>query len=602
MNSLPVSAIVLTKNEEKNIQRCLESLASLDEVLVLDSGSTDRTLELAKEFPNVKIIQTPWLGFSGTKEVGIQSARHSWILWLDADERMDEESLRQLPQVLEAVGPDVAGFKIARKTYFLGRWIRHTGWYPGSVLRLFHRERARLNGNILHEGVEPLSGFKILTLMGHIDHFSYSSLYQYFLKMNAYGRLGAEELQRKGKSFSYLKLILNPLSSFLKFYFLKNGFLDGARGFLISVGSAFSNFIKYANLWDLKHSLDNKRVMISRTDSIGDVVLTLPMAAAIKKAYPRAHVLFLGSSYTKDVVRLSDAVDEFLEWTPETSLAVLKNAKADAILHVFPKKQIAADAKQAGINLRVGTAHRFFHWWTCNKLLFFSRKKSDLHESQLNLKLLSPFAIQEDLTLQDIRQTLLDLPRKSISTSRSESEINNAGPHPFVTSDYARKFNFSDGLRRKIILHPKSKGSAREWPLAHFLALAKELTHKKYEVFISGTEEEGDLIRSDCPELLDSKVAIDITGKFKLSEFIQFISTCDALVACSTGPLHLAAMQGVHAIGLYPTMRPLHPGRWAPIGPRVTVLTPANDCQCQDKSHCTCLAQISPYQVLKNLE
>lgn len=248
MHPLPISAIVICKNEAKNIGRCLASLAWANEVVVVDSGSTDGTLDIARDFANVRLISSEWLGYSRTKQLAVAHARNNWVLWVDADEAVTPA----LMQALQAWQPasDVSAADVPRRTYFMGTWVRHTGWYPGRVARLFHKERCTFNDNILHEGIVVNQG--VLThLDADLEHHSYQTLYQYFDKMNAYGRAGALELQRKNKPFGLHLLVLSPLAAFFKFYFLKAGFKDGAVGLIISVGSAFSHFIKYVNYFYL---------------------------------------------------------------------------------------------------------------------------------------------------------------------------------------------------------------------------------------------------------------------------------------------------------------------------------------------------------------
>lgn len=246
--SVPISAIVICKNEAANIGRCLAGLVWAHEVVVVDSGSTDGTIDIVSGFANARLITSEWLGYSRTKQLAVSHTRNAWVLWVDADEAVTPA----LQAALQAWQPpaDVSAADMPRRTYFMGTWVRHTGWYPGRVARLFHKERCAFNDNILHEGIELKQG-KLAHLDADLEHYSYQTLYQYFDKMNAYGRAGALELQRKGKRFGLHLLVLSPLAAFFKFYFLKAGYKDGAVGLIISVGSAFSHFIKYVNYFYL---------------------------------------------------------------------------------------------------------------------------------------------------------------------------------------------------------------------------------------------------------------------------------------------------------------------------------------------------------------
>lgn len=317
---------------------------------------------------------------------------------------------------------------------------------------------------------------------------------------------------------------------------------------------------------------DNFSLIISRTDSIGDVVLTLPMAGYIKKYFPRCKIIFLGRNYTRDVVALSQFVDEFVSWD---DVEARKNLKADCIIHVFPVKEIAQQAKQNGIKLRVGTTNRLYHWMTCNKLISLSRKNSLLHESQLNLQLLKFLGIPTELKLEAIK--------------------NYYGFTKAVALDEEWN-NLIDSTKTNVILHPKSKGSAREWGLENFSTLIDALDKNKFKIFISGTKEEGQLVK---PLLEKHKDIIDLTGQLSLKQFISFINHADALVAASTGPLHIASALGKKAIGLFAPMRPIHPGRWMPVGEKANYLVLNKECSdCRKNNDCHCIREIKAKQVV----
>ena len=332
--------------------------------------------------------------------------------------------------------------------------------------------------------------------------------------------------------------------------------------------------------------LKDKRVIISRTDSIGDVLLTLPMCAWIKSHYPTATILFLGKGYTKSVVECYDLVDEFIDWKdfenqPKVEKTeAFRSLKGDAIIHVFPNKDIASLAKKVRIPVRVGTSHRTFHLLTCTHRPNFTRKRSDLHESQLNHELLRPFGLTETPSLEDI-----------IKATRHFSAPKTTLP------GFLSKALQNDG--KSIILHPKSQGSAREWAMEKYSELANELVKRNFTVFFTGTQAEGDLFRSQIP--IHPNV-IDTTGKLSLDELITFISKVDYLLACSTGPLHIAGYLGINTIGFFVPKRPIHPGRWGALGPNVSILVNDPECpKCAKNEDCNCIADISVDRVLRLL-
>jgi ADP-heptose:LPS heptosyltransferase len=321
-----------------------------------------------------------------------------------------------------------------------------------------------------------------------------------------------------------------------------------------------------------------RSIIISRTDNLGDVMLTLPMAGLLKERFPGITIYFLGKNYTRPLIEASRHVDQFLD--REAVLArpdVLRETGAEAIVHVFPDKAVARAAKWAGIPLRIGTSHRLFHLFTCNRLVNLSRKNSDLHESQLNIRLLQPLGIAEVPDLSRIggwygMRTDLPLPA-------------DLQPH------------FADG-RFRLILHPKSKGSAREWPLENYLALARGLDPAQYRLLITGTGAEGDQVRAQQPGLFELPHVVDLTGKVSLTELVAVIAHADGLVACSTGPLHVAAAMGKRTVGIYPPIRPMHPGRWGPVGPRASYLVLNKDCEdCRQSGDCACIRAIGVAEV-----
>ncbi|BBH54443.1 glycosyltransferase family 2 protein [Fluviispira sanaruensis] len=248
-----LTAIVITKNEEKNIARCLSSLDFVDEIIIVDSGSTDKTIEIAKKFSKVCVIQTKWYGFVENKRIAVEKAEHDWILWVDADEVVPVDLAKEWDErVAEGTFHETAGIDVARKTFFLNHWVKHSGWYPGRVTRFFHKKRAYFNDNILHEGVVAKQGYIVESFKTDLLHYSYTSIYQYFDKMNKYGFAGANEIKRKRKIVFLPQLFLQPMWTFFRFYFLKKGFLDGRIGLIVCIGASFSNFIKYANYFFLK--------------------------------------------------------------------------------------------------------------------------------------------------------------------------------------------------------------------------------------------------------------------------------------------------------------------------------------------------------------
>ena len=321
-----------------------------------------------------------------------------------------------------------------------------------------------------------------------------------------------------------------------------------------------------------------KRIIISRTDSIGDVILTLPLCIWVKENFPEAELVFLGRAYTKPVISCFNVIDSFLNFDDFESIPTserIAKLKADCIIHVFPNSQIALLAKKAKIPMRIGTAHRVFHLLTCNYRLNFSRKRSLLHEAQLNFELLKPLGFRDMPSFEALFQSLNHFTIPTVSL-----------PPEFSSIDFSNT----------VVLHPKSQGSASEWPLEKYIDLATLLVQQKKTVIFTGTENEGKEFSSFLPS---HPQIIDSSGKLNLKQLIRLISSCEALVACSTGPYHIAGVSGIKAIGLFSSRKPIHPGRWKALGNKSVALVFDASCRiCKKEKVCSCIENISVQSVL----
>ncbi|MCS6984863.1 MAG: glycosyltransferase family 9 protein [Leptospiraceae bacterium] len=320
------------------------------------------------------------------------------------------------------------------------------------------------------------------------------------------------------------------------------------------------------------------KIVLSRTDSIGDVVLSLPVAGYLKKHFA-AEIIFLCREYTRAVVEACEHVDMVLVREEVTKNPyLLEQQKAKAIIFLFPDRELASLAYKLKIPLRLGTAHRLHHWLYLNKRVFFSRRRSPLHESQLNFFLLKPWGISHIPSLQEISM------------------------YYGLTKIAKIKLKLAYRKRKyQIILHPKSKLSGREWPLYKYYELARALP--EFDFWLTGTSQEGEAMRKELKELFALPHVHDFTGKLKLSELLGLIHESHALVAASTGPLHLAAALGKLAIGLFPPLRPIHPGRWAPVGKNAVALQARDFCfRCPGPSTCRCMDEIKVEVVRHKLQ
>ena len=250
VDSLPsLACVVITKNEEANIRDCLESIRWADELIVVDAESRDRTVELART-SGAKVWVRPWPGFGLQKNFGMAQASSDWILILDADERMTEELRGEVRTCIEGWRPGApVAFRIPRRNFFYGAWVRGGGVYPDYQVRLFRQGLARYNNVAVHENL--IVDGEIGTLVGHLDHYTERRIQDHFKKFGHYTTLAAQEKAKTGRTVGWIDLVFRPLVVWVKTYVLKQGFGDGVRGLIVCVFASMYTFVKYAKLWDL---------------------------------------------------------------------------------------------------------------------------------------------------------------------------------------------------------------------------------------------------------------------------------------------------------------------------------------------------------------
>lgn len=247
MKREPVSAVVITLNEERLLDKCLASVAFCDEIVVVDSGSTDRTLEIAERH-GARVIHQDWLGYGPQKQFAVEQASHDWVLCIDADEWVSDELRQSIESFLAA--PKAVAARFPRCNRFLGRWLRHGEGYPDWSLRLFDRRRGRWSSDAVHEKV--VTEGAIARLKGDLMHESQDTLYEYLEKQNRYTSLQAEAMYREGKEAGPGKLLLSPLVRFVRFYFLRGGFLDGMPGLVHVLIGCMNSATKYMKLMEFR--------------------------------------------------------------------------------------------------------------------------------------------------------------------------------------------------------------------------------------------------------------------------------------------------------------------------------------------------------------
>jgi glycosyltransferase involved in cell wall biosynthesis len=240
---MKISATIVTLNEERNIVRAIESLASVaDEVLVVDSGSTDRTCHLARE-KGARVVCEEWRGYAGQKNFAADAAAHPWILSVDADEELSSELQKEIAALRET-GATADAYSMPRLAQYLGRWIGHSGWYPDRKVRLYRRDRALWKGEYVHESVQVTG--TVSDLQGNLLHYTCHSLSEHLRTMDKYTTLAAEDLRNRGVQVPAWRLVADPMWTFFRTYVVKSGYKDGPQGLAIAWMAALYTYLKYA--------------------------------------------------------------------------------------------------------------------------------------------------------------------------------------------------------------------------------------------------------------------------------------------------------------------------------------------------------------------
>ena len=248
--NIKISSIIIARDEESNISRCIKSQVNVidDIVVIVDSRTTDKTKQIASTFQNVNCEIVEWKGFTGTKIYALSKTKYDWVLWIDADEEITSELAEELKQFKQSAA-EYHAYDLARRAFFLGKWIKHSGWYPARVTRLFNKKYVSFNEKEVHEHlkVEGIVG----KLQNDLNHYTDPSIEHYFTKYNSYTSLAAKELFEKGKRANITDILIRPIFLFCKMYIFRLGFLDGLHGLILAVFSSSYVFTKYCKLWEL---------------------------------------------------------------------------------------------------------------------------------------------------------------------------------------------------------------------------------------------------------------------------------------------------------------------------------------------------------------
>ena len=245
---LPISAFIVCVNEGDNIRRCLQSISWCTEIIIIDSGSTDNTLEICREY-GATVIHRNWTGYVEQKAFGLEKCSHEWVLNIDADEEVSEELRQEITTVIQNDDLRFAGYELSRVVFYLGKWWRKGGWYPEYRLRLCRRSKTTWAGADPHERAVVDGTTK--RLKGELHHYTYTGIADHILRLNQHSSSAARTMHKNGKKASILLMILNPLGRFAKFYFVKKGYLEGLTGLIVAFFESFYVLLKYLKLWEI---------------------------------------------------------------------------------------------------------------------------------------------------------------------------------------------------------------------------------------------------------------------------------------------------------------------------------------------------------------
>lgn len=243
-----LSAVMIVKNEAQTLSACLDNLAWADEIVVLDGGSSDDTVEIARRYTDKVFIAEDWQGYGIQRQRAQAHASGDWVLMVDADEHVSAELRQSIQEVVQQDDRNRA-YSIAILAWCFGRFIRHGGWYPAYKVRLYPNQKARYGDQRVHEHLDFDPGMQTERLNGDLLHYTYRDLEHYLVKSARYAAEWAEQRQQRGKRGSLLEGVVHALGCFMRMYFIKAGFLDGKQGLLLALLSAHSTFVKYADLW-----------------------------------------------------------------------------------------------------------------------------------------------------------------------------------------------------------------------------------------------------------------------------------------------------------------------------------------------------------------
>ena len=547
-----LSVVVIAKNEARNLPRCLRSVTGIaDDVVVVDSGSTDGTTEIAATH-GARVFQRAFTTYADQKNWASAQATEPFVLNLDADEALSEE-LRAELELWKASSPETAmekAWSMPRLTNYCGSWIRHGGWYPDRKIRLWAAGSGTWKapeGAVLHEAWVPNDGQHVKALEGDLLHYSYHSTSDHHRQWSKFALLGAADAVRQGRRSGRFKPLLRLAFQALKQGVIQGGWRDGRAGWEVTRWSALAAFWKWESVRWVQRHRTIQRVGVVRTDALGDNVVTLPLAGALKALKPGVEVVWICKPYAESVVRRSVHVDEVRTWSGNNDHDVMEGL--DAVVFGFPEPRLLRAAGQTGVPYRVATGRRWSALRWANRRIWRGRKRRPEHEALQGLRLLHGLGLPARWRFPEKEDwyRLTGLP----------DQISNSSGR------------FADA----VVLHPGNHGSANGWHVKRFEALANGLLQKGMKVVVTGTSPERAALAPWLDGAKDHPAFVDAVGAWSLEELLAVLQEARCVVASSTGPLHIASAVGTPTVGLYHSESPFWPERWGPLGPGKVLAT-----------------------------
>ena len=557
-----LSVVVIAKNEALNLPRCLASVARVaEEVVVVDSGSTDATKSIA-EAHGARVFDRAFTTYADQKNWAASQALQPFVLSLDADEALGEELLEELLQWKVSTPMSQQGaWSMPRLTNYCGAWVRHGGWYPDRKIRLWSKGAGMWStpqeGGMLHERWVPNGGVEIRALQSDLLHYSYHSTYDHLRQWAKFARLGAADAVRAGRGSSSIKPWARAAFQWTKQAVIQSGWRDGKAGLQVAKWSAYAAYWKWKMVRSEAPFRHCRRIGVVRTDALGDNVLSLPMAGALKAMMPEVEVVWICRPYAVPIVTQSQVVDEVRAWegdgaSREATIALFEGL--DAVVFAFPEPTLMRAAASAKVRWRVATGRRWAGLIWANQRSWHSRRNRPIHEALQGLRLLHRLALPAAWAFPEP----LDWMGLTGLSIESPGRIEDLGAVPWSSA---------------VVLHPGNHGSANGWSKSRFLTLAERLLSEGVPVIFTGTKTE----RTAFAQWLDARVneplLQDGMGIWSLADLMVVLGHVGVVVASSTGPLHIASALDTPVVGLYRADAPFWPERWAPLGPSKLLAT-----------------------------